>query len=133
MPIGDPSNWEVLGERINLLKLAIRGSAETTYNGGAGYNLSTSNYKSYDDWISAVLATLNFAQDCGAKYILLAKDCAMTSGEMYTDNQGNKTLPKCHSLGYRAEVVAHRDLGGRTEYTADWLSNYVAQHDFSDR
>lgn len=133
MPIGDPSNWVIIGEKIDSLKLAIRGSAETTYSGGAGYNISTSNYQSYDAWIAAVLATLNFAQDCGAKYILLLQDCAITTGEKYTDYMGKQTLPKSHALGYLANVVAYRDLGGRTDYTADWVSNYIAQHDFSQR
>jgi len=133
MTIGNPDNWGKISKTVEKYQLAIRGSSETTYSGsGDGYNLSADNYKNYEKWVGAVLASLNMMQDAGAKYVLLLRDCALKTGETYKDSQGNVTLPKCSGLGGDATVVAHRDLGGRTEYTADWLSNYIAQHDFDE-
>ena len=127
--IGDKANWEVICDRVRKHQLAIRFSATTVYAGGDGYNLSGDNYAGYEEWTAAVLATLNFSQDIGTKYILLLRDCALKTGETYL-SQGKRTLPKCNGLGPSASVVAYRDMGGRTDYTADWLSNYIAQHDF---
>lgn len=128
--IGEPENWKIIQERVRRYELAIRGSNSTSFSGGDGYNLSGDNYTSYVAWIKAVLASLNFAQDAGAKYVLLLRECALKTGETYRDSQGLVTLPKCNGLGSSARVVAYRDLGGRTDDTADWLSNYIAQHDF---
>jgi hypothetical protein len=93
--------------------LAIRCNHGQNYIVGDGFNLDTSSYDTNIKYATALYASVCFAQDTihhgiDEYFLLLMKDCALSSGETYTYRQGDDiyiTLPKCHGLGGEASVV----------------------------
>lgn len=121
------ANKATLAGKIERFELAIRGSSETTYSGGDGYNPMMDNYRDFASWDKAVKSSIQFMNDSKAKYLLLLKECAQKTGETYVSKIG-KTLPKCSGLGGDAKVIFSLNLPANPDDAADALYQFILEY-----
>lgn len=103
-----------LFDLIHEEKLAIRGWSKSQSDAnvntvgiqGAGYNLDPLSYPTVAEWKAALQASICKARELKSEVIDLLHSSSHSGTEVYTTNDGARTLPKVGRVGPSSKIVA---------------------------